>query len=175
MRGTPLLFMLFVSACNAPAGASGEFQPSGTYAPSRPASAPPESRAVLERSALTAYRQFHQAFEHALETNDRSRLPEVTTGLQVRHLDRVIRANHRAGVIQRGHAVPHPRLTSFRPPTAQIVDCVTTSGLWTYRARTGARVGKPPKTQRYLLYVTLHLTNGTWKVAYITHPRNPKC
>lgn len=170
MRGKLLLPLLLVSACTAPAGATGTFQPKGTHEPSRPAPQPPGSQA-----ALRAYRRFHEVFERALETNDASRIPEVATGPQARHLHKVIRANRSAGLIQRSHAVPHPRLTALHAPTAQIIDCVTTSGLWTYRARTGARVGAPPKPQRNLLYATLRLTNGTWKVSNITHPRNPKC
>ncbi|KAB2341309.1 hypothetical protein [Actinomadura rudentiformis] len=171
MRGESALpFMLLVSACTAPAGATGMFQPNGAQEPSHAMPQPPGGQA-----ALSAYRRFHEAFERALETNDPSLINEVTTGPEARHLHKVIRANRRAGLIQRSHAVPHPRLTALRAPTAQIIDCVTTSGMWTYRARTGARVGAPPKPQRNLLYATLHLTNGTWKVSNITHPRNPKC
>ncbi|GAA2603392.1 hypothetical protein SMC26_03520 [Actinomadura fulvescens] len=175
MKSAPLLpFMLLLTACSAPAGATGAFQPNGTYA-TRPTPSPPESRAALERAALTSYRHFHKAFERALETNDPTGLAAVTTGPQARHLHKVIRANRRAGIIQRSHAVPHPRLMALKPPIAQIVDCVTTSGLWTYRARSGTRVGNPPKPQRTLIYATLHQTGTTWKVTKITHPRAPKC
>jgi hypothetical protein len=164
--------VLLLSAC-APAGASGGFSPRGTYGPRGEAAtwaATPSPAGVL-----AAYRRFHEAVENALETNDATRIPQVAVDPEARHLTQAIRANRRAGLIQRSHTVPHPHVATLTQRSAQIVDCATTSGLWTYKDRSGARAGKPPRPRRYLLYVTLTAAEGTWKVNRVTYPKDPTC
>ncbi|MBO2454539.1 hypothetical protein J4573_46150 [Actinomadura barringtoniae] len=171
-----LAMTLLLSACAAacaPAGASGGFSPSGTYGPRGEAAtwAATPSHATV----LAAYRRFHQVFESVLETNDPSQISSAATGPEAARLTRLVRANRRAGVIQRSHTIPHPHVATLSAKSAEIIDCATTSGLWTYKQRSGARVGKPPRPRRYLLYVSLTATEGTWKVNKITYPKDPRC
>lgn len=167
-----LAITLLLSAC-APAGATGGFSPSGTYGPRGEAAtwAASPSRATV----LAAYRHFHQVFESALETNDASQISSAATSPEAARLTHLVRANRRSGVIQRSHTIPHPRVATLNLRTAEIIDCATTSGLWTYKQRTGARVGKGPRPRRYLLYASLTATEGTWKVNRVTYPKDPKC
>ncbi|MFI6517280.1 hypothetical protein ACIBF1_17120 [Spirillospora sp. NPDC050679] len=164
---------LLAGACTPTAGASGDLRPSGSPPPAAPrrAAVPPGGGAqVLDR-----YRLYHRVLEHALETGDTRRVRTVATGEAADRLLGTVRRNRRAGVVQRSHAVPRPRVAALRARTADIVDCVSTSGLWTYRKRTGARVGAPPRAARYLLYVSMARTRDGWKVARISHPRDPRC
>ncbi|WP_067817487.1 hypothetical protein [Actinomadura kijaniata] len=178
--GVLLTVLLLAGGC-AMAGAtpSGAFRPGEATAPPRPAS--PVSTPRGDGSPLGRYRLFHEVIEYTLETGDPRRVPAVATGpAAARLLDRV-RRNHRAGVVQRGHAVPRPTLTALREGpghgagTAEIVDCVTASGPWTYRARTGERVGPAPRPRRHLVHATLTKAHGIWKVAALTIPRNARC
>ncbi|MEU5880406.1 hypothetical protein [Spirillospora sp. NPDC047279] len=195
MRGASLLpfvlpaFVLMPSGCAVPAGADGTLRPSGTYTPMRPGGharpgAAPGPRAGTPAGAtavpaagtvLSAYRRYHQVVAYTLRTNDPARVSEVAAGAEARRLNGIVRAHRRAGLIQRAHADPHPRVTALRPPAAQVADCVTTSGPETFRARTGARVGRPARPRRHLLRATLRLTGGTWKVVKLTEPRAPRC
>ncbi|WP_067477196.1 hypothetical protein [Actinomadura hibisca] len=163
---------LLAGACTPTAGASGDLRPSGTNPPAPP---PPEAAPTDAASVLTRYRLFHEVLEHALETNDTKQIRTVATSEAASRLLAAVRRNRRAGVVQRSHAVPRPRVAALRARTADIIDCVSTSGLWTYRKKTATRVGAPPRSQRYLLYVSMARTPGGWKVARIVHPRDPRC
>ncbi|GAA1546879.1 hypothetical protein GCM10009678_31880 [Actinomadura kijaniata] len=158
---------------------SGAFRPGEAPAPPRPAS--PVSTPRGDGSPLGRYRLFHEVVEYTLETGDPRRVPAVATGPAAARLLNRVRRNRRAGVVQRGHAVPRPTLTALREGpghgagTAEIVDCVTASGPWTYRARTGERVGPAPRPRRHLVHATLTKAHGIWKVAALTTPRNAHC
>ncbi|MBW8481434.1 hypothetical protein [Actinomadura parmotrematis] len=168
----PAAALLFAAGCSLPPPASGALQPSGTNG----AAATVRGSAAADGTpVLDAYRRFHEVFEYSLATGDAGRVRQAATGAAAARLLTALRANRRAGVVQRGHSVPHPQLRAARAASADVVDCVTTSGLWTYRAATGARVGRAPKAGRYLLYARLVRAKGAWKVALVTYPEDPRC
>ncbi|MQY03711.1 hypothetical protein [Actinomadura macrotermitis] len=177
--GAPLGAALLAGGC-APSPAApgaprpGTLRPGGT--PAAAAAAVPDAGAdgpALQ--VLGQYRRFHQVFEYTLETGDPGRVPEVATGTAAARLLAAVRANRRAGVVQRGHAVPHPRLLARRAATADVLDCATASGLWTFRIRSGAQVGRAPEPGRYLLYARLVRSGGVWRVDSVTYPRDHRC
>lgn len=165
---------VMAAAC-ASAGAwskDGAFRPSGTTTPS-------PTRHNDTSDILDRYRLFHQVFEQALETNDESGIGEVADGPIAARLIRTVRAQRRAGVVRRGHDLVRPRLAALRVGSghgsAVVHDCVITHGLWTYRMRTGARVGRPPRPQRTRLRTVLTLTETGWKVVETSVPRRARC
>lgn len=124
---------------------------------------------------LAGYRRFHEVFEYTLETNDTSHIGEAATGTQARHLELTVRMQRHRGIVRRLHDVVNPRIARVAGDTAIVLDCVLSNGLWTYRVRTGARVGPAPKPVRSRLRAMLVQVGGTWKVADIWIPRDPRC
>lgn len=166
---------LIATACGDTTAASeGALRPSGRLpgrAAATVAAPPPTSRTDV----LTGYRRFHQVVEVALATGDASRVEEVAAGREAAFLQDEIAQDQRAGIVRRGHAVPHPHLADFQPSTAQIVDCMLAAGPYIFRRATGERVGTAPKPRRYLVYATLTQADGTWKVAALASPKDSRC
>ncbi|WP_026413939.1 hypothetical protein [Actinomadura oligospora] len=167
-----LALCLCATACtDAPRIVDGTLNPSGVFQ-SGVAAAPV---AAARTDVLLRYRRFHQVVERALATGDASQIPDVATGAEAARLRDEIAADQRAGIVRRGHAVPHPHLASVRPDEAQIVDCLVAAGPFTFRRDTGSRVGGESAPRRSLLYATLSHAGGSWKVTALATPKDSRC
>ncbi|MEV5568570.1 hypothetical protein AB0L06_00855 [Spirillospora sp. NPDC052269] len=176
-----LALCLSATACtdSATTVSPGSLDPSGAaesqhVTTAAPVAAPPTA-AAARTDVLIRYRRFHQVIERALATGDASQIPDVATGAEATRLQDEIAADTRAGLVRRGHAVPHPHLAAVRPDEAQIIDCMVAAGPYTFRRDTGKRVGDAPAPRRYLLYAALSHADGAWKVTTLATPEDSRC
>ncbi|WP_460301789.1 hypothetical protein [Actinocorallia aurea] len=152
-----LACLLLATACSN--AAAGIFQPSGTGAPAAPS---PDRRAAV----LSAYLDFHRAFQTALGGNDASGLPAVTAEPLTSRLAAVVTDQARRDVVRRTHTAVNPRIAWIKGGAAHIVDCVASPGFTTFDAGSGKRRGPGPRPEQAVLHVRLVL-DGTWKVASV--------
>ncbi len=167
-----LLSLNAVSGCGAADPPQAPSTPAATEAPSPsdPAGPPPTETAVSpEQAALAAYRGMWKAYVDASQDPDPTR-PDLTRyaaddALQV--LVEGLETMARNGLASRGDVVLNPQVSSLEPaddPTsAEITDCVDTSGTELYRLSGEPYEGSPGGPRR--ADATVEDTgNDGWKV-----------
>jgi hypothetical protein len=87
------------------------------------------------------------------------------TGLQLQQFQIFVRQLADSGRGIRGSATDAPRVVSVQASTAILDDCLTGNGRF-YDTKTGQDTGQAPAAGG--VQITLHLEDGTWKVASAT-------
>ncbi|GAB3279256.1 hypothetical protein GCM10027589_05680 [Actinocorallia lasiicapitis] len=172
MRSLPLaLVALLTCACAPSSGVSGDFHPSGTTSPEPSARRAAVADGDQRPAVLTAYRGFFRAFEQALATNDASALPAFASPAIHRRITAEAREQAKAKLVKRQHNALNPRVAWLRGPEAEVIDCVVTSGLTSFDARTGRRL-RPGVPEKGVLRARLTRDSSpAWKVVKLTRAK----
>lgn len=125
---------------------------------------------------LVQYRLFHAVVEEALATDDGSAIGSVATGSVEAALLRDVKEQLRQGIVRRGHMALDPRVRLLPGGReALVADCLSSTGLWTFRRDSGERVGAPARPTRSGFRALMVLDNGGWKVAGTGTPASARC
>ena len=171
-RPALLVVLTALTAC-APAATTGRYRPAGSDKAVM-ASHPPVMQPG-ELAVVAAYRHFNAVVESVLADDDPRPIRTVATGPEAVHLEQSVHAQMRQGVIRRGHSALSPQAAVLPDGRAIVVDCVVSTGLWSYDRRTGRPVGQPPSPLRTAFRAMLVRDGRVWKVSDTSIPDDPRC
>ncbi|GIH10051.1 hypothetical protein Rhe02_81180 [Rhizocola hellebori] len=144
---------------------SGSPSPASVATGTRPSANTPES---ASQQAVDAYIALQNAFSAASRMGDPSYpdLAKYGTGDALALYTDALNASKVKGLLGRGQAIFHPRVTALSPPVAptkvSIEDCMDTSATSQYKAN-GDPYQDTPGGRR-LVFAEVEFHDGTWKV-----------
>ena len=176
-RAVRLPAVLLTAALAAGCGSSGsssngELAPNGSIDTGADATAPaavaPSAIPTDElfKTVLQRYREYHDAYKKAYETNDPTNLPTVAMDPLLSDVTKDVEATKAKGEIWRFTNTFNPRVYAHSKDSTKVyvIDCVRTLAGYRFSVATGKRTGTVPGGT-FVYRATIQYDAGTWKVA----------